>query len=121
MKKKTKMKNLKHVKNFNESTENLQYDINFSFSIEPLFDDEFGDQKVLNKIKWLKDEIKDRYKIGFKSLSKNWSNECRSIDGNTFLYDHFKNKLFIKGLAMGGLIYDNGSWAIPCDVRNRKK
>ena len=73
------MKHLKTRNQLNESSENLNIsDVSFSFSIEPLFDDEFNDKKVMSKISWFKNEIKERYKNVFIPLSMNWSSECRN-------------------------------------------
>jgi len=104
--------NIQDFKNFNENL-NIS-DASFSFSIEPFFDDGFSDKKIMSKIKWFEEKIKEKYKSGFKPISKNWSHECRLIDKNVFLYDYFNDTLFIKGRSLGGLIYDNGKWSEPC-------
>jgi len=109
-------KELKNIQTFEQHTDkNLNIsDVSFSFSIEPLFYDGFSDKKIMSKIKWFEEKIKEKYKSGFKPISKNWSHECRLIDKNVFLYDYFNDTLFIKGRALGGLIYDNGKWSEPC-------
>jgi hypothetical protein len=110
---------MENLNNTDKTSENAEKelrisDVSGSFSIEPLFNDGFSDKKIMSKIKWFEEKIKEKYKSGFKPISKNWSYECRLIDKNVFLYDYFNDTLFIKGRSLGGLIYDNGKWSEPC-------
>lgn len=73
------------------------------------------------KIEWLKSEVEKRYTNGFHSLTPLWGRKiCKIREREALIYDSFDDKLFIKGMVLGGLIYYDGQWANPAKIKKER-